>query len=125
MRDLLRRRLEKEQWTVIEAENGRTGLEQMEKNQPELILLDLMMPEMDGFQFLNEVRKHESWRSIPVLVITAKELSSEDRQRLDGTVEKILHKAAYSREDLMVEVRNLVNACMRSKLKGPKEITDA
>jgi CheY-like chemotaxis protein/nitrogen-specific signal transduction histidine kinase len=124
-RDLLRRRLEKEQWTVIEAENGRTGLEQMEKNQPELILLDLMMPEMDGFQFLDEVRKHESWRSIPVIVITAKELSSEDRQRLDETVEKILHKAAYSREDLMAEVRNLVNACMRSKLKGPKEITDA
>jgi signal transduction histidine kinase/DNA-binding response OmpR family regulator len=125
MRDLLRRRLEKEQWTVIEAENGRTGLEQMEKNQPELILLDLMMPEMDGFQFLDEVRKHESWRSIPVIVITAKELSSGDRQRLDGTVEKILHKAAYSRDDLMVEVRNLVNACMHSKLKGPKEITDA
>ena len=61
MRDMLRRRLEKEDWTVIEAENGRVALERMTERQPELILLDLMMPEMDGFQFLDEIRKHEDW----------------------------------------------------------------
>ena len=75
MREMLRRRLEKEGWKVIEAENGRVALERMAERQPELILLDLMMPEMDGFQFLDEVRRQEDWHPIPVIVITAKELS--------------------------------------------------
>ena len=125
MRTMLRRRLEKEAWTVIEAENGRAGLEQMVKNKPELILLDLMMPEMDGFQFLEEVRKHEAWRSIPVIVVTAKELTAEDRRRLNGSVEKILHKGAYSREELMSEVRDLVMASMRSRFVSAKETLNA
>jgi signal transduction histidine kinase/DNA-binding response OmpR family regulator len=125
LRELLRRRLQKEQWTVIEAENGRAGLERMSEREPELILLDLMMPEMDGFQFLDEVRKHENWKSIPVIVITAKELTPEDRQRLHGAVEKILQKGAYSREGLILEVRDLVTASMRSKSVRAKEIAHA
>jgi len=125
LRELLRRRLQKEQWTVIEAENGRAGLERMSEREPELILLDLMMPEMDGFQFLDEVRKHDNWRSIPVIVITAKELTPEDRQRLNGAVEKILQKGAYSREGLILEVRDLVTASMRSKPLRAKEIAHA
>ncbi len=124
MRELLRRRLEKEQWTVIEAENGRVALERMNKRQPELILLDLMMPEMDGFQFLDEVRKHENWRSIPVIVVTAKELTAEDRQRLTGSVEKILHKGAYGQEDLMREVRGLVAAFIGPRQMGRVEVSD-
>jgi CheY-like chemotaxis protein len=80
LREMLRRRLEKEGWAVIEAENGRVALERMTERQPDLILLDLMMPEMDGFQFLDEIRKHDAWRSIPVIVVTAKELAPEDRQ---------------------------------------------
>ena len=59
MRDVLQRRLEKEGWKVIEAENGRVALERMAERRPDLILLDLMMPEMDGFQFLDEIRKRE------------------------------------------------------------------
>jgi signal transduction histidine kinase/CheY-like chemotaxis protein len=125
MRTMLRRRLEKEAWTVIATENGRAGLDLMEKNRPELILLDLMMPEMDGFQFLDELRKHEAWRSIPVIVVTAKELTAEDRQRLNGSVEKILQKGAYSREDLLCEVRDLVTASMRSRLVSAKETSNA
>jgi signal transduction histidine kinase/CheY-like chemotaxis protein len=125
MREVLRRRLEKEAWTVIEAENGRIGLERMAERQPDLILLDLMMPEMDGFQFLDEVRQQDAWRSIPVIVITAKELTPEDRQRLNGSVEKILQKGAYSREELIGEVRNLVTASVRSRLGVPKEIEHA
>ncbi len=125
LRELLRRRLQKEQWTVIEAKNGREGLERMSEREPELILLDLMMPEMDGFQFLDEVRKHDNWRSIPVIVITAKELTLEDRQRLNGAVEKILQKGAYSREGLILEVRDLVTASMRSKPLRAKEIAHA
>lgn len=124
LRELLRRRLQKEQWTVIEAENGRSGLERMAQRQPELILLDLMMPEMDGFQFLEEVRKHEAWRSIPVIVITAKTLTAEDRQRLNGSVEKILQKGAYSREELIREVRGLVAAFIGTRQMARVEVSD-
>jgi signal transduction histidine kinase/CheY-like chemotaxis protein len=125
MRDMLRRRLEKEDWTVIEAENGRVALERMTERQPELILLDLMMPEMDGFQFLDEIRQRKDWHAIPVIVITAKELSAQDRQRLNGSVEKILQKGAYSREGLIREVRDLVTASLTAKRSVKKQIPEA
>jgi signal transduction histidine kinase/CheY-like chemotaxis protein len=124
MREMLRRRLEKEDWTVIEAENGRVALERMAERQPDLILLDLMMPEMDGFQFLDEIRKRKDWHAIPVIVVTAKELSLEDRQRLNGSVEKILQKGAYSREELIREVRDLVKASIAAK-RSVKKIPQA
>ncbi|MCZ6481066.1 MAG: response regulator [candidate division NC10 bacterium] len=113
IRKLLRRRLEKEGWAVAEAENGRVALERMAENRPELILLDLIMPEMDGFQFLEEVRKQEGWRSIPVVVVTAKNLTPEDRLVLSGSVTQILQKGAYSQEELLRKIRDLVAACVR------------
>jgi CheY-like chemotaxis protein len=117
-RDLLRRMLEREGWAVSEAENGRVGLARVAECRPELILLDLMMPEMDGFAFVMEIRKTEAWRSIPVVVVTAKDLTDEDRLRLHGYVEKILQKGAYSREALLAEVRDLVAACVGRKIAG-------
>jgi len=112
-RQMLRRTLEKEGWAVSEAENGRAALERVAENPPGLILLDLIMPEMDGFQFMDELRKNEAWRSIPVVVITAKDLTAEDRLRLNGCVEEILQKRAYRREALLAEVRDLVAASVR------------
>ncbi len=109
-RDVLQRMLKKEGWQVAEAENGRVALEKIARQQPELILLDLMMPELDGFEFVAQLRRQESWRSIPVVVITAKDITSEDRQRLNSHVEKILQKGVYSREELLEEVRALVMA---------------
>jgi len=111
-RELLRRMLEKDGCTVTEAENGRVALERITDTQPALILLDLMMPEMDGFQFVTELRKHKVWRSIPVVVITAKDITPQDRLRLNGYVEKILQKGAYTREELLDEVRDFVVACV-------------
>jgi len=125
MRDMLRRRLEKEDWTVIEAENGRVALERMAEQKPELILLDLMMPEMDGFQFLDEIRRRKDWHAIPVIVVTAKELSAQDRQRLNGSVEKILLKGAYSREELIRQVRDLVKASIAAKRLVKKQTPKA
>jgi CheY-like chemotaxis protein len=107
-RDIFRRTLEKEGWAVTEAENGRVALERIAESLPGLILLDLMMPEMDGFEFVDELRKHEDWRSIPIVVVTAKDLTLEDRLRLNGYVEKIVEKGAYNRETLLREVRDLV-----------------
>jgi CheY-like chemotaxis protein len=73
-------------------------------------LLDLMMPEMDGFQFLEEVRTHEEWRSIPIVVVTAKDLTDEDHRRLSASVARVLQKGLYSREEMLREVRDLVAA---------------
>jgi PAS domain S-box-containing protein len=113
MRDILRRVLEPGGWAVDEAENGQIGLARLEKSLPGVILLDLMMPEMDGFEFIAELRRREEWRSIPVVVITAKDLTAEDHQRLNGYVAAIVQKSAYSREELLAEVRDLVATSVR------------
>jgi CheY-like chemotaxis protein len=110
-RRILRRMLKKQGWAVTEAENGRVALEQMAVQQPVLIVLDLMMPTMDGFAFIAELRQREEWRTIPVVVLTAKDLTSEERQQLNGSVAQILSKSAYSREDLLEEVRRCVASC--------------
>jgi PAS domain S-box-containing protein len=110
LREMMRRTLENGGWAVIEAANGRVALERLIEQRPELILLDLMMPEMDGFQFLEEVRKHEEWRSIPIVVVTAKDLTEEDHRRLSASVARVLQKGVYSREEMMREVGDLVAA---------------
>ncbi|MEE8196909.1 MAG: response regulator, partial [Acidiferrobacterales bacterium] len=107
-RKMLRTRLEKQGWPVTEAENGRVALERMAEGAPDLILLDLMMPEMDGFQFLDQLRLNETWRAIPTIVVTAKDLTAEDRRRLNGYVEAVLQKGAYNPEELLGEVCDLV-----------------
>jgi CheY-like chemotaxis protein len=107
-REMLRRTLAKEGWQVAEAENGRRGLERVVENVPALILLDLMMPEMDGFDFMQEFRKRPDCRLVPVIVITAKDLTDEERRRLNGEVARILQKSSTSREDLVAEVRDLL-----------------
>jgi signal transduction histidine kinase/DNA-binding response OmpR family regulator len=107
-RQMMRRLLEKEGWAVREAENGRVGLQQVNASKPALILLDLMMPEVDGFTFAAELRRNPEWRDIPVIVVTAKDLTAEDRVRLNGYVERSIQKGLYRREDLLAEVRALV-----------------
>ena len=115
-RDMISRLLAKEECAVIEAANGREAINQMKNQRVDLILLDLMMPEMDGFEFIKELEAREEWRGIPIVVITAKDVSNEDRLRL-GHVEKILQKGAYSREQLLVEVREMVATRVREKSK--------
>ena len=67
-----------------------------------------MMPEMDGFEMLEKLRRQESTRSIPVVVMTAKDLSTDERERLEGSVHRIIQKGSYTREDLLGEVRRIV-----------------
>ena len=100
--------LEREGMTVEEAENGKIALEKVTVSRPAMILLDLMMPEMDGFEFLTEIRRNKDWEDIPVIIITAKELTNDDQRRLNGHVEKILQKGAYSRDELLSQVRKCV-----------------
>ena len=108
-RELTRRIMEKEGWRVREAENGRVALECMERERPRLILLDLMMPEMDGFEFAVRVRQDPKWRLIPIVVLTARDLSGDERRRLNGSVESILQKAGDSCESLLHQLRDLLD----------------
>ncbi|MDH3498461.1 MAG: response regulator, partial [Gemmatimonadota bacterium] len=109
-RSLLRRALEQEGWAVAEAENGRRALARVAEATPALVLLDLMMPEMDGFEFLEALRARAPWRSIPVVILTAKDLTDDDRRRLNGGVERIVRKGDRGRDSLLGEVRDLVAA---------------
>jgi CheY-like chemotaxis protein len=108
IREMVRRMLEREGWSVREAENAKVGLEAVAEAAPALILLDLMMPVMNGFEFLRELKKVPTWQTIPVIILTAKELTVEDRMLLKGNVELVLQKGQYSREQLMEEVGDLV-----------------
>jgi CheY-like chemotaxis protein len=108
MRELLCRILDNKDWTVAEAENGLTALQSITRNPPSMIVLDLKMPVMDGFEMIAELHKHEDWRKIPVLVVSAKELTADDRQRLQGHVQKILQKGDWGREELMREIQGTV-----------------
>jgi CheY-like chemotaxis protein len=112
-RRVLRETLEGEGWDVADAADGRAALAAVASRRPDLILLDLLMPEMDGFEFLEELRKDEANRSIPIVVITAKTLAAEDRRRLNGSVERILLKKDASREDLLRQVRDLASSYAR------------
>jgi PAS domain S-box-containing protein len=112
-RAVLRRALEKEGWTVSEAENGRVGLERVAAETPALILLDLMMPEMDGFEFLDELRSRHEAAAPPVVVITAKTLSDAERQRLNGGVREVVQKRSQDIEGLLSDVRRRVAAHAR------------
>ncbi len=111
-RQYLRRLLLGEDFTVLEAENGKIGLEQVAAaaDPPDLILLDLMMPVMDGFEFLETLRENPAWHDIPVLVVTGADLSDADRARLNGGVERILQKSTADRDKLLDDLREIVSA---------------
>jgi len=114
-REVMAHALEKAGWTVSGAGNGQEALDIMSDLRPMLILLDLMMPVMDGFDFLTVMRARPEWRHIPVIVITAKDLTADDRDRLTGRVEEIVEKSAYTREQLLEHVSEAVAACNTSQ----------
>jgi signal transduction histidine kinase/CheY-like chemotaxis protein/HAMP domain-containing protein len=100
--------LEGPQWTVREAENGREALNRIQENKPDVILLDLMMPEMDGFAVVAALQKEASWQDIPVIVITARDLDAKDHERLNSGVQSVLVKERFRPADLVERVRRLV-----------------
>jgi signal transduction histidine kinase/DNA-binding response OmpR family regulator len=102
----MRAALEQQGWTVTEAGDGLDALARLNEGQPDVIVLDLMMPEMDGFEFLEEMRRKAEWRAIPVVVVTARDLTDADRLRLNGNIERIIQKT--NRDDMLREVRNVL-----------------
>jgi CheY-like chemotaxis protein len=109
-RELLRRALELEDWQVSEAENGLVALERLAEQAPSLILLDLMMPVMDGFEFVMEMHKLDAAADIPIVVVTAKDITEEDRRRLNGGVVGLIEKGGLNRESLLTQLREQVAA---------------
>jgi len=107
-RRAMRLALEDDEWEVDEAENGRVALERLGEKRPDIIMLDLMMPEMDGFEFLIELRADPGWRDIPVLVVTAKDLSAEERNRLNGDVQRVLQKGGSDLDELLREIGRIL-----------------
>jgi CheY-like chemotaxis protein len=105
----VRQALEPLGWSVTEAENGRIAIDALAATRPDVIILDLMMPTMDGFEFMEELRKRG--QDIPVVVITAKDLTDEDRDRLNGGVERIIQKS--DRDEMLRQLTREVGMCIK------------
>jgi PAS domain S-box-containing protein len=108
-REMLARTLEKSDWQVRAVGNGREALDQLARERPRLILLDLMMPVMDGFDFLLEMRGNADWQGIPVIVLTAKDLTEGDRRILSGRVEQIVEKGARAHDQVLELIHQVVD----------------
>jgi len=113
VREMLVRTMERQGWTSLTANDGREALAVVAAQTPDLILLDLTMPGMDGFEFVAELRRRQEWRAIPIVVITGKSLTNEDRQKLEGHVQKVLLKGDFSHEHLLKELREIVGECVQ------------
>ncbi|MFL6934209.1 MAG: response regulator, partial [Xanthobacteraceae bacterium] len=107
-RERVRAALEAQLWIVEEAANGHEALARLKNEKPDLILLDLMMPEMDGFQLVAALQEEAQWRDIPVIVVTAMDLTAADRARLNSGIESVLVKDAFRSADLVERIRTLV-----------------
>ena len=119
-RQMMREILEREGCSVVLAEDGRAALERLGPVPVDVIFLDLMMPEMDGFEFLETLRKHDNpaWRGVPVVVVTAKDLTRDERKFLNQRVETIVQKGTdlKPRDTLMAEVRKILADTVRTPM---------
>jgi signal transduction histidine kinase/CheY-like chemotaxis protein len=102
-------------YVVETAENGRMGLQQIESKTPDVIVLDLMMPEMDGFEFIAALQADSARRDIPVLIVTAKDLGPDDRRRLNVGVSDVIEKNGQHRDKLVDQVHRLLVTALGSR----------
>jgi len=108
-RRLVRRILQSQgAYTFFEATNGREALEQVTREHPDLIILDLMMPEIDGFAVLDALKSNPDTASIPVIVSSAKELTNDEKKRLQGQIQALMQKGGFMSDDLLEEVQSLL-----------------
>ncbi|HEX6015008.1 MAG TPA: response regulator [Geminicoccaceae bacterium] len=107
-REVLRRPLARAGWGVGEAADGREALARLARSRPAVVLLDLMMPGMDGFEVLERMRGEEAWRGIPVVVVSAKDLGREEAAWLGGRAERVFRKGAHERAELIGVVEGML-----------------
>ncbi|MCL7452470.1 MAG: pyridoxal-phosphate dependent enzyme, partial [Anaerolineae bacterium] len=104
-RRLLRRVLQaRGEYQIYEAAGGHEGIALVREQRPDLVLLDLMMPEVDGFEVLEAIRGDDELRDTRIIVITAKTLTSGERRRLSGHIEALLQKGSFLDDDLLEEI---------------------
>ncbi len=119
-REMLKRVLTREGWSVRQAENGAAGLDEVARSRPAVVLLDLMMPQMDGFEMLTALRQNEATRDLPVVIVTSKDLTREERDWFAGKALTVFQKGAYERAKLVETLRKMVEATRRSvEAAGP------
>jgi two-component system, NtrC family, sensor kinase len=118
VRRSVRQALEPLGWKVTEAENGRAAVDSLIAAQPDVIILDLMMPTMDGFEFMDELRGRPDWKDVPVVVITAKDLTDEDRNRLNGGVERVIQKS--DRDEMLRQLSREIGKCIKLRTARAK-----
>jgi CheY-like chemotaxis protein len=123
MREAIQSVLDFEGWTVGTAASAEAALASINANPPALIMLDLIMPEMDGFEFLDQLRHNPRWKDIPVVIITGKDLTAEERQRLDGRVASIISKSGFAHKDLLDEIFHTVKASLSEREKKRVALT--
>lgn len=112
-RGWLARILREDGWEVAEAENGRVALDRLPLVKPDIILLDLIMPEMDGFEFVDEIHRSEETRHLPLIVLTAADVDEEARRRLSGGIRRILRKKLGDRDEVLSTLRDVIADCLR------------
>lgn len=110
LRALMASQLTRDGWQVVTAADGRAGLAAVGEHRPRLILLDLMMPELDGFGFLRLLRTRPEWYDIPVVVLTAKDVTADDFRQLAGQADRVVQKAGLSFSDLSALLTTLYGA---------------
>jgi len=96
------------QYRVSKASNGKEGLDAALSDPPQLIVLDLMMPEMNGFEVIDHLKRHDSTKDIPIVIVTAKFLSDSERRELAKNVQSIKEKSQFDKEQFLTEVRSLL-----------------
>jgi threonine synthase len=108
-RRLIRRILQSQgNFDISEAADGKSGLELIRSTHPDLVVLDLMMPEMDGFSVLDALKSDPDTSDIPVIVSTAKELTEEEKGRLKGQIQSLMQKGDFMSDDFLDEVRTII-----------------
>ncbi len=122
-RKLLRRTLESTDgaYHVLEASNGYQGIDMIQQQRPDLVVLDLMMPEMDGFAVLELLKRDEELRQIPIIIVTAKELTEQERIRINGQAAALFQKGLFKAEELLQDVNYALHQVGRVTQESTKE----
>jgi len=108
-RHLIRRILQSQgNFTIFEATNGKEGLNLIRRELPDLIILDLMMPEMNGFAVMDALKADQKTAEIPVIVATAKELTPEEKNRLGKQIQSLMQKGDFLNDEFLEEVKSLI-----------------
>ena len=115
-RQALKRILKKDGWNVLEAIDGPSAFDLLGSQEvPDLILLDIILPSMNGFEFISRLKQNQNWKNIPILVNSAKELTLEEKSRLQGDIVKVIKKGDVTCSELLYEIRRVAGQAIEVK----------